>query len=120
MNIIQTHQYDDGQLIGWDTDSGQWVPLDREMYEGSFIGNVGRGALRGAQEIEQGINELLPNADPALVQAQGEALAARQQEAAAAAPWAEAIGEAVPDISAGLAAAPLTGGMSLPGMVGTE
>src|SRR5262245_19753917 len=110
-------------MIGWDADSGQWVPVDKEMMEGSFVGNVGRGAARGLEEIGQGISGLGTPADPVEIerrQLEAQDLEARQQEARTAAPWAEMIGEAAPDIAAGVATAPFAGGMSLPAAIGAE
>src|SRR5262245_31259122 len=114
-NIVQTHTYDDGQMIGWDADSGRWIELDPEMMEGSFLGNVGRAASRGMAEIAQGVREI---ADPGeRTRLEGERLQQERQAAQASAPWAEALGNVAPDVVAGAAAAPLTGGMGLASML---
>ena len=121
-NIIQTHKYEDGSTIGWDTEAeggkGGWVPLDTAMQEGSFLGNVGRGAVVGANQITQGVSDLL--IDDYASQQRGAAQQEQQARAERTAPWATGIGSTVPDVLAGIAAAPLTGGMSVPGMLATE
>ena len=117
-NIIKTHTYDDGQMIGWDADAGDWVELDKDMYAGSFVGNVGRAAAGGMAEIAQGVQELWnPSERTAL---EGEALAEQQAAAQRSAPVASALGNVVPDVTAGLAMTPFTGGLSVPAMLGTE
>jgi hypothetical protein len=55
-NIIRTHTYPDGQMIGWDTEANQgkggWVEIDRiiETVKDLLFGKVGRSASRGMQE----------------------------------------------------------------------
>ena len=83
-NIIKTHTYPDGQMIGWDADVGDWVEVDKTMMEGSFVGNVGRGAATGMAEIAQGVQEI---ADPGeRTQLEGERLIEQTQAQQAAAP----------------------------------
>lgn len=115
-NIVKIEPDGQGGAWGFDSDTWKWVPVDPQAAEGSFAGNVGRAAGRGFEAIGTGLEQLAGQDDPGEV----ENLRARQQAASNVAPWAEGIGGAAPEVAAGLAAAPFTGGMSMPIMLGTE
>lgn len=101
-----------GGAWGWDTDANDWVPVDQDAMQGSFVGNLARGAGRGFEGLGLGIEGLVnPNEANA---AATEAYQERTTQAERGAPWAETIGQGAPDIAAGGVAAALTGGASLP------
>lgn len=119
--ISQVHTYPNGLTIGFDSEANDWVPVDKQAFEGSTLGNIARGAGRSVEGIGQGIKELVGNQnDAARIQAEGEALARRQQAASNAAPVAETVGGAVPDVAAGVGLGLATSGLGLPAMVGAE
>lgn len=107
--IIAIEKANDGSSWGYDSDSENWVPIDEAMQKGSFAGNLVRSAGRGFRSLGQGVEELAFPDNPA-VQAAGEDLRARQEAAATAAPWAEMLGGAAPEMAAGIGAGLLTGG----------
>lgn len=117
MNIIATRTKD-GMTLGFDDDSGQWVPLDTAMAEGSTVGNIGRAAVEEMSRIGLGIREA-GSSDPRIAQERAlsdQALQSRQ----GAAPLAQAVGSVVPDIGAGLVAGALTNGMGVVPMLAGE
>lgn len=117
MPIIDKYTSEDGISVGWDTDRGEWIELDTAAEEGTTLGNIGRAAGRSVEDIGLGLG-LYGSGEAAQLQEQ--MLRERQQAASRSAPIASAVGEVVPDVTAGLAMAPLTGGMSMPAMLGTE
>jgi hypothetical protein len=107
-----------GGAWGWDTDANDWVPVDQEAMQGSFAGNLMRGAGRGFEGVGLGIEGLInPNEAN---EAQTEAYQQRTTEAERAAPWGETLGQAAPDIAAGGIATALTGGASLPFQIAAQ
>lgn len=117
--IIARHTYDDGSMVGFDEESGQWVPLDAEAEGGGFLGNVLSGARRGFQSLGQGIQQL--SSEDTEADALERAMLGEEQAAASrSAPWAEAIGGAAPDIAAGVGLGAVTGGAGLPAFIASE
>lgn len=112
MPILKTERANDGQLWGYDSEAEDWVPIDEAAQGGSFLGNVGRAAGRGFEEVQQGVRELYDPTNP-LVEQAGQELEQRQQAAGAVAPWAEMIGGAAPEAAGALATMPLTGGLGV-------
>src|SRR3954468_3587453 len=119
MPISEIHTYEDGSKVGWDVDKGEWVPLDAEAEGGSFLGNAGRAAARSTEELALGAG-LYGSTGAEAQQLQGEILRGQQEAQERSAPWASMIGGAAPDVAAGLAIAPLTGGLGLGGMLAAE
>ena len=124
MSIVEKRVGKDGTLWGWDDRQGDWVELDAAAEQGSTLGNLGRAAARGFGTIGQGLQELTPLDDnpihPELLTAEqqqranaGQLLEAQSQAASRAAPIAEAIGGAAPEIAAGVGAGIMTGGLGL-------
>jgi flagellin-like hook-associated protein FlgL len=92
---------------GFDTDSNQWVPVDVTALEGSTVGNLARGAGRGAESIYRGVEQFSTGGNQAALAE----LEARSQAAEAGAPIAERIGQFAPEALASVGAAAATGGM---------
>jgi hypothetical protein len=116
MPITQIVPHEGGGAWGWDTEAGKWVGVDPAMAQGSVPGNLARAFGRGAQDIGLGIEQLAQPNDPQ-IQARIKVLNLQKEAASRAAPWTEAIGEGLPDVAAGLALTPFTGGMSVPAML---
>lgn len=94
---------DDKYVWGYDTDAKQWVPVDRQAAEGGFVGNLGRAAGRGFEDVMAGLRQASTGqSDPNL--------AARQAAASAGAPVAEALGGFAPEAGAAALAGLATGG----------
>ena len=116
MAILKTHTYENGSMVGYDDALQEWVPLDPQAEQGSFIGNVGRAAGRSVREIGAGVEQLLGAGDE-----QDRIALQREQEAAyRSAPYAESIGSVIPDIGAGIAGAAGTLGLGLPAILAAE
>ncbi|MEK1931019.1 MAG: hypothetical protein AAAC47_14800 [Pararhizobium sp.] len=108
-----------GQTLGYDTDRGDWVPVDPNALGGSTVGNLGRAAGRGMESIGLGIQEAVGYA-PEATQGAIADLAQRSQAASTAAPVAEAVGQLAPDVAAGVGLGVVTGGLGLAATMGTE
>lgn len=102
-----------GGAWGWDTEARDWVPVDPQALEGSFVGNLARGAGRGFEGVGVGLRQAAEQGSEA---SNLEAESYRERTAAAerGAPWGETLGQAAPDIAAGSIAGALTGGASIP------
>lgn len=116
MPITQIVPHEGGGAWGWDSDAGKWVGVDPDMAQGSLPGNLLRAGSRGVQDIGLGIDQLIRPDNPD-TQARIKVLNLQKEAASRAAPWTEAVGEGLPDVAAGLALTPFTGGMSVPAMV---
>lgn len=103
-NVQPPRSPDDKFLWGYDTEAEQWVPVDRQAYEGSTLGNLARAAGRGVEDIFQGVRELSTGQTD-------ENLQARQAAAARGAPIAESVGGFAPEVAAAGATALATGGL---------
>lgn len=117
MTIVKTATQD-GVTIGFDDESGEWVPIDTGYQRGTFFGNLARGAADETGRIGVGLRSLVDNSE-----LMGQELKVSQEELAAqerSAPWARVIGGTAPDIAAGLGVGYLTAGLGLPAMLAGE
>jgi hypothetical protein len=106
---------------GWglDADSGRWIPVDPNVLSGSTLGNLGRGAALGFQQLNQGQAELQNPGDPT-VAAAGQKLDLLTEAAQNAAPWTTSIGLGAPEMAAGAAVGMATAGLGLPAVIGGQ
>lgn len=108
-----------GETLGYDTTLGKYVPVDPAAMQGNMLGNVGRAAVRGAESIGLGAQEML-GANPEATSGGVADLAQRSEAAARAAPIAEAIGQATPDVAASVGLGMMTGGLGFAATAGAE
>lgn len=118
MPVLDVQQVN-GETLGYDTDRGEWVPVDPNAAQGGFLGNAAAAAGRGSESLMYGTQQLL-GSNPEQAAAGAADVGQRQEAAGRAAPWAEMLGGAAPDVAASIGLAATTGPLGLAATMGGE